>query len=46
MVGKVEDPLIGLINLTKGELMYAYDELLKKLESREHILAERLKDSI
>jgi hypothetical protein len=38
--------LAHLLTLTKGELMYAYDELLKELELRENLLNERLKDSI
>lgn len=38
--------MIHLLNLTKKELMYAYDQLLKELEIRENILNERLLDSI
>lgn len=46
VVASSEDFLQRLLNLTKGELMYAYDELIKELEYREMIVAERLKDSV
>lgn len=46
VVASSEDFLSKLLNLTKGELMYAYDELIKELEYREIIVSERLKDSV
>jgi len=42
----IEDNLAKLLSLTKGELMYAYDELIKKLDQREIIVQKRLKESI
>lgn len=46
VANKAENSLAHLLTLTKGELMYAYDELLKELELRENLLNDRLKDSI
>ena len=42
----VEDNLGRLMSLAKGELMYAYDELIKQLDEREFLLQHRLRDSI
>ena len=32
---KIDDQMSQLLSLSKGELMYAYDELLKELDARE-----------
>jgi hypothetical protein len=46
LVGNVDDHIAKLFNMTKGELMFAYDELLKELEMREMLVSERLQQSI
>ena len=46
VASKADDSLAHLLNLTKRELMYAYDALLKDLDIREKVLNDRLKDSI
>lgn len=45
-VGSLEDHVSHLLSLTKGELMYAYDELLTELDAREKLVSDRLQQSI
>lgn len=45
-VAQQQDHLAHLLSLTKGELMYAYDELIAQLERRESIISDRLRESI